>query len=100
MNAPPLSRDFLNPFAMADQATLADVQDRLPDSTLSANQKRDCRSALNRLSAIAHEPLSLIPADPAAIRERLERARPTLSALSPKTQANMRSCILTALEAT
>jgi integrase len=77
---------------------LADVAQRIDASNLTPTRKRDCLSALRRVSELLHEPLSSLPADPEVLRERLEKASPTFAHLSPKTWANLRSNLLTALQ--
>src|SRR5215212_872578 len=94
MNAPLRSRDLVNPFLTPDAPTLAEVFDRLNEVPLSPTRRRDCQSALRRLSEITGEPLSVIPADAQVVRQKLEAAAPVLSRLSAKTRANLRSSLL------
>ncbi len=98
MNAPPIPQAFANPPMLPTTPTLADVAQRIDASNLTPTRKRDCLSALRRVSELLHEPLSSLPADPEVLRERLEKASPTFAHLSPKTWANLRSNLLTALQ--
>ncbi|WP_048710742.1 tyrosine-type recombinase/integrase [Microvirga massiliensis] len=99
MNAPVPAKTYQNPFASPDVPTLADVADRIPTTSLSATRKRDCHSAIKRFSELVQKPASAIPADPASLGAELEAASPALATLSLKTRANMRSSLLTAVEA-
>ncbi|KFG69402.1 tyrosine-type recombinase/integrase [Microvirga sp. BSC39] len=98
MNAPLTSRTFNSPFIHPTMPTLLDVSQQIAASSLKQTRKRDCLSALRRVSELLHEPLSSLPADPEVLRARLEKASPTFTHLSPKTWANLRSNLLTALE--
>jgi integrase len=98
MNAPLTPRTLVNPFILPTTPTLADVAQQITTSDLKPTNKRDYLSALSRVSELLHEPLSSLPADPEALRARLEEASPTFTHLSPKTWANLRSNLLTALE--
>ncbi len=99
MNAPVLHTTLINPFALPQQATLADVAERVSSSTLSPTRKRDCLSALRRLGHLLDQDLSSIPADIGALRDRLAGLNPASFQLSAHTWSNLRSNLFRAIEA-
>ena len=86
-------------FASANQSTLADVK-RLAevDKQLTATQRRDLLSALNRLEHLFQTPLVQLEASPRRMRELFASKSPAQLDLSEKTFANIRSLVVQALE--
>ena len=79
--------------------TLADVK-RLAedDKQLTATQRRDLVSALNRLEHLFQTPLEKLEASPRRMRELFASKSPAQLDLSEKTFANIRSLVVQALE--
>lgn len=86
-------------FLTDNQATLADVK-RLAedDQHLTATQRRDLVSALNRVESLFQITLNKVEASPRRVRELLASKSPAQVSLSEKTFANTRSLIVQALE--
>jgi len=82
------------------QATLQDVVDRLlANPALSETRKRDLRSALSVFAKVMGQPLSAIPLDLAAIRNKLDGVAPAQAKVSSKRWANLRSDLSAAITA-
>jgi integrase len=86
-------------FLPDNQTTLADVK-RLAegDNALTATQRRDLISALNRVAQVFEMPLEKVDASPRRVRELLATKSPAQLNLSEKTFANIRSLVAQALE--
>src|SRR4051812_18683411 len=86
-------------FVSDNQATLADVK-RLAedDQHLTAAQRRDLVSALNRVAQVFETPLETLGAIPRRVRELFASKSAAQVNLSEKTFANIRSLIVQALE--
>jgi hypothetical protein len=86
-------------FLSAEHPTLADVK-RLAegDKDLSATQRRDLVSALNRLEQLFQMPLAKLEASPRRARELFASKSPAQLDLSEKTFANIRSLVAKAVE--
>ncbi len=99
MNAPLSPTALINPFALPTQATLADVAEQVANSDLSATRKRDCLSALRRVSDLLGQDPSALPADVGLLRDRLATLNPASVGLSARTWSNLRSNLFRAIEA-
>jgi integrase len=84
----------------AIQATLQDVVDRLlANPGPSETRKRDLRSALSVFAKVVGQPLSAIPLELAAIRNKLDGVAPAQAKVTPKRWANLRSDLSAAIAA-
>lgn len=86
-------------FRSEGQTTLADAK-RLAegDKDLTATQRRDLVSALNRLEQLFQTPLEKLEASPRRMRELLGSASPAQVGVSEKTFANIRSLVAKAVQ--
>jgi hypothetical protein len=101
MNAPFSATALINPFALptqATQATLADVVEQVSSSDLSPTRKRDCLSALRRVSQLLNQDPSSIAAHVRSLRETLAGLNPASHGLSAHTWSNLRSNLFRAIE--
>lgn len=78
--------------------SLEDLNSLISHSNLPPRIKADYRSAVNTVSRILGSTPGQIPADPGALRRRLERVAPASHGLSPGRWANVRSLLGRALE--
>src|SRR5688572_30809104 len=90
MNAPFSPTALINPFPLPSRATLADVAERVTQSSLSPTRKRDCLSALRRVADFLEHDLSAIPADVGDLREKLATLNRASFGLSAHTWSNLR----------
>jgi integrase len=99
MNAPFDPKKVVNPFALPSPPTLADVVEMIAAAALPSTKKRDLLWGLNLVKKVVSAPLSSLPADLPALRERLAAAQEqNAHRVKPKTWSNMRSAVLLALE--
>jgi integrase len=68
------------------------------DTTLSAQQRADLRSALRSFAGLMLQDPRAMPALPATYRPRVRRLKPSATGLSPKRLANIKSGVLRAME--
>src|SRR5215213_5629891 len=100
MNAPLSSSALINPFPLPSRVTLADVAERVAQSSsLSPTRQRDCLSALRRVADLLKQDSSALPADVGFLRERLAALNPASFGLSTHTWSNLRSNLFCAIEA-
>src|SRR5829696_7569012 len=100
MNAPLSSSALINPFPLPSRVTLADVSERVAQSSsLSPTRQRDCLSALRRVADLLEQDLSALPADIGSLREKLATLNPASFGLSAHTWSNLRSNLFCAIEA-
>jgi integrase len=86
-------------FASESQSTLADVKGLAEDDKqLTAIQRRDLLSALNRVEDLFQTPLEKLEASPRQMRELFASKSPAQMNLSEKTFANIRSLVTKAVE--
>src|SRR4051812_2132984 len=86
-------------FVSEDHTTLADVK-RLAeaDEDLTAIQRRDVVSALNRFEQLFQTSLEKLEATPRRVRELFAAKSPAQLGVSEKTFANIRSLVAKAVE--
>jgi hypothetical protein len=86
---------------MSDTApfTLADVAKKLCALDLSDTRRRDLHSSINAVAALLHRNPAELPADIAALRERLAPIHPVQAGMSPKRLANIKADVAAALRA-
>src|SRR4051812_18052246 len=98
MNKPLDPKTLVNPFAAPPPFSLLDVFNRVRERDLPDTRKRDLLSALTRVEEMIGLPLAQLPADLSRLRQKLEPLNPIRHGISPKTWANIRSNLLSAIE--
>jgi integrase len=88
-----------HPFAAADTPSLHDLLDRVSaDEQLDPRRKADLRSAIKSLGQWLGTDLTVMPAHPRYLRERLAGFQPAAAGVSRKRLQNVRSAVAFALD--